>query len=142
MSYLGDQLPLPNPNLLDQEWWEHARNRRLCIQQCTSCGTFRHLPMPTCPNCLSFEYTWTQVSGRGTVYTYTVTHQLLSPALRDYVPYNVVLVELPDAGNVRIISNLVLPKGESPSIGQEVEVVWEQMSEDINLPRFRPVTSP
>jgi uncharacterized OB-fold protein len=63
--------------------------------------------MPVCPGCQSTEIEWVPVSGDGTVFSYTVVHHPVHPALRDAVPYNVAVVLLDGAGDVRLVSNVI-----------------------------------
>jgi uncharacterized OB-fold protein len=71
------------------------------------------------------------------VFSYTIVHHAVHPALADHLPYNVVLVELPDAGGVRLISNVVDVPATDLRVGLEVEVVFEDLDEATTLPRFR-----
>jgi uncharacterized OB-fold protein len=82
------------------------------------------------------ESEWQELSGRGTVYTFTVVRQQFVPA---ELPYVVIAVELEEG--VRIVSNLVETAPEQVRIGLPVEVVWEQMGPALRLPRFRGVSS-
>ena len=108
------------------------------IQRCAACGTWRHPPVPICSACHATTHRWERVSGRGRVFSYTIAHHAVHPALVERVPYNIALVELPDAGGVRLVSNLVDVPGEEVAIGLEVEVVFEEQGE-VTLPRFRRV---
>jgi uncharacterized OB-fold protein len=90
-----------------------------------------------CSSCGSTEYEWTAVSGRGTVFSYIVTHQAIHPALAELVPHLVVLVELEEG--VRITSNVVDCPPDEVAIGMPVEVTFERMNEEITLPKFRRV---
>jgi uncharacterized OB-fold protein len=47
------------------------------------------------------------------------------PALKDACPYIVVVVELPQAGNVRMLGNLMGDPRQDVPIGAEVEAVFE-----------------
>jgi len=137
-TYLPAEIAQIYPDHISEGFWESCARRVLSIQQCASCGTFRHLPRPTCPNCHSFDYRYTPVSGRGTVYSYTVAHHPVHPALASRVPYNVVVVELEEAP-VKLVSNLV--SDETPVIGMPVEVVFEEPAPGVVLPRFRPAAA-
>ena len=141
MSYMPEGMPLPDVNdLINQGYWEHAKKHELVIQRCTQCGTFRHWPAPVCYNCQSFDYEWHKVSGKGTVYSYTICPYPAHPSLKEKVPYNIVLVELPDAGNVRAIGNLVDgTPDEDIHIGMEVEVVFEDIDDETTLPQWKRV---
>jgi hypothetical protein len=90
-----------------------------------------------CPECHSLSFEWAPVSGRGTVYTYAIVTQKLHPYWADRMPYNVVLVELEEG--IRIVSNLVDCPNESIRIGMPVTVVFEDVSDEISLPMFKPV---
>jgi hypothetical protein len=136
MAYLPDAMPLPNTDEIDtKEWWAACQRRQLVVQQCAQCSAFRHPPMPICSNCYSFDFTWTPVSGRGVVYSYIIPHHPVHPALHGHPPYNVVLVELPDAG-VRMIGNLIDTPNNQVRIGLEVEVTWEERG-GVVLPQWK-----
>jgi hypothetical protein len=138
MSYLPPDLPFLVPGHDDAPWWEALRRHELVIQRCAACGTWRHPPVPICSACHATTHRWERVSGRGRVFSYTIAHHAVHPALVERVPYNIALVELPDAGGVRLVSNLVDVPGEEVAIGLEVEVVFEEQGE-VTLPRFRRV---
>lgn len=139
MAYMPEDIPKPDVN--DQSitgYFEHAKKHELVIQKCSKCGTFRHTPMATCYNCQSFDYEWHKVSGKGTIYSYTIIHHPVHPALKERVPYNVVLVEIPDAGNVRVVGNLIDgTPNEDIKIGMPVEVTWEDIDDEITLPQWK-----
>jgi uncharacterized OB-fold protein len=48
------------------------------------------------------------------------------PALREATPYIVVLVELPEAGGIRMLGNLLGSREQPVTIGAPVEAVIEQ----------------
>ena len=139
-TYLPAEIADLHPDEISQGYWESCARRQLSIQQCTDCKTFRHLPTPTCPNCQSFNWEYTPVSGNGTVFSYTVAHHSVHPALGDKVPYNIVLVNLDDAP-VRLVSNLVGVEIDHVEIGMAVEVTWEEQAPGTVIPRFRPRAS-
>jgi uncharacterized OB-fold protein len=89
-----------------------------------------------CPGCRGRGLGWKKVSGLGTVYSYTVTHQAIHPSLRDRVPWTVIMVDL-DEG-VRMISHIVDCPAEDVRIGMRVEVVFEEVEAGVTLPYFRP----
>lgn len=139
-TYLPADIVDLQPDDISQGYWESCARRQLSIQQCTACKTFRHLPTPTCPKCRSFDFQYTPVSGRGTIFSYTIPHHPVHPALASVVPYNVILVDLDDAP-VRLVSNLVGVDNEKIEIGMPVEVVWEEPAPGVVIPRFRPRAS-
>ena len=127
-------------------FWVGAREGRLLIQRCQACGTYIHLPRPVCRACRSFDLAPEQVSGRGTVYTFTETHRPFHPFFVDRVPYLLAAVELEEQAGLRVLSNLVgidEVTGE-PRMGMPVEVDFEWLSDELAIPVFRPAgaTSP
>jgi uncharacterized OB-fold protein len=127
-------LPLPVPDEDSAPFWDYCRKGELQAQRCTSCGRLRYPPRPTCPQCGSTDIEWQQLSGRGKVFTYAVSHQAVHPALEGRVPFTTLVVEL-DEG-VRMTSNLV-EGSPAIEIGTPVEVVFEKATDEITLPRFK-----
>ncbi len=129
--------PVPAPPMIweNMGFWEGIKEHKLVLQRCKECGTWVHPPKPACPKCRSFEKEWAPSSGKGTVYSWVTYQESPDPAFK--APYSVVLVEL-DEG-VRLISNMVDTKPEEISIGLPVEVVFDDISDDLTLPKFRKV---
>jgi uncharacterized OB-fold protein/acyl dehydratase len=126
--------PRPALNRDNAFWFEAAREHRLAIQRCASCGTLRHPPGPCCPQCRSFEWDTVQASGRGTVHSFVVNHHPQVPAF-DY-PLVVVLVELEEG--VRLVANVVDVQPGDVAIGMPVVLDWIDPDPDLALPAFRP----
>ncbi len=121
-----------------KEFWDGCKKHELLIRRCSNCGTFRFPPDPGCYNCGSLDSEWVKIRGEGMVYSYTIVPFSTSPATADKVPYNVIIVELPEAGNVKMVSNLVNCKNEDIYIGMPVELVFEDVTDEVTLPKFRP----
>jgi hypothetical protein len=136
--WFPDDLPAPAASRETLPWWQAAAAHRLVVQRCADCGHARHPPGPLCSRCRSTRDTWQEVSGRGTVYTYTVVQRAFVPSLADRLPYVVIVVALDDAGGVRLVSNLVDADPAAVCVGMAVEVVWEDVAPGLALPRFRP----
>jgi uncharacterized OB-fold protein len=130
--------PLPRIDEVNRPYWEAARRHELLLQKCQECGHYRYPPGETCPFCLSDRLEWVKANGRGTVYTWTVFHQVYHPAFEKNIPYAVVAVEL-DEGP-RLLTNLVNCKIEAINIGMPVEVVFDDVTEEVTLPQFRPIS--
>jgi len=135
--WFPDDMPTPAASRETLAWWQAAAAHHLLVQRCGDCGHMHLPPGPLCPVCRSFNRTWQEVAGRGTVYTYTVVHRAYVPSLADRLPYVVVVVELEGSGGVRFTSNLVDADPSAVRIGMAVEVVWEDMGPGLALPRFR-----
>ncbi|UCG82173.1 MAG: Zn-ribbon domain-containing OB-fold protein [Dehalococcoidia bacterium] len=116
-------------------FWEGVKRHELVIQKCKQCGTWLHPPRPMCPNCRSAEHDWVPSKGKGTVYSWVTYHESPHPGFK--APYSVVLVELEEG--VRLISNLIDVLPDDIYIGMPVEVVFDDIAEDMTLPKFRRV---
>jgi uncharacterized OB-fold protein len=127
-----------NPDGWTRPFWTAAAERRLVCQRCAACGAFRMPPAPFCPACQSQADEWTELSGRGTVYTFTVVRQSSIPQLVNAVPYVIAIVELAEAKNLLLTTNLVETEPERVHIGMPVEVVWDETAPGVVIPRFRP----
>ncbi|MBI2767269.1 MAG: OB-fold domain-containing protein [Chloroflexi bacterium] len=125
--YLPAGLPAPAayPDGLAAEFWEAAQRHELVVQQCNACANFQWGPEFICYRCLSDDLGYTRVSGRGRIYSWERAWYPVHPALRESLPYIVVLVELPDAANVRMVGNLLGDPKQEVVIGSEVEAVFE-----------------
>ena len=128
--------PLPRVDEESKGFWEACQRHELYLQRCGDCRALRYYPRALCPSCLSDRIEWVRASGKGTVYTFTVTHQNQSPGFRDSLPYVMAYVEL--AEGVRMLSNIVGCAPDAVRIGMPVEVVFEDVTPDVTLPKFRP----
>jgi len=128
--------PVPVPNPDNAGFWDACRQGELRLQRCTRCGAWRHHPRPMCPRCGGLEHEWARASGRGVVHTFTIVHRPTLPAFDERVPYNVVAVRLDE--EVFMVSNLVECSLDQIRIGLPVEVVFEPLTDEITLPKFRP----
>lgn len=137
MSYLPTGLPLPEASPEDTPFWDACRDRRLLIRRCNACSLHFHPPMPSCVHCGSINVGWNEVSGEGTVFSYTVAHHAVHKALKGHGPYNIVVVMLDGADDVRLVSNLVDTAPGDIRIGMPVSVHWEELENGAVLPRFR-----
>jgi len=128
--------PVPFPRGEERLFFDAARQKHLAYQQCDVCGTRTAYPRTVCPSCLSDRLTPHRAAGTGVVHSFTTLHRAGNPAMSDRVPYTVVLVDL-DEG-VRVLADLVDAPGEvTPGIGMRVEAVFEELTPEISIPRFR-----
>jgi len=112
-----------------------AKERRLVVQRCASCGTLRFPARSVCGSCFSAEKEWTEVSGRGEVYSFFWMHQVYHPAFAGEVPYAVVVVKLEEGP--QMTTNILDCAKEDLRVGLPVEVAFEDRG-DVRLPQFRP----
>ncbi len=135
--FFPDSMPPPMADATTLPWWKEAAKHRLVVQRCTSCQHTCLPPSPVCSECRSTESDWQEVSGRGEVYTFTRVHRPV--AGNQELPFVIAVIALKGSGGVRMMSNVVGVKPEDVEIGMAVEVIWEDMSEELAVPRFRPV---
>ncbi len=138
MSDLGPSglpVPPPNPNLETQRFWDATAEGRLELPRCDSCGHVVWYPRERCDQCGSTSVTWFEASGRGTVYSCTVTRRIPG-SWRAAAPFVLAYVEL-DEGP-RVVTNIVGCDPETVHIGQAVQVVFDPTPDGPALLRFTP----
>jgi uncharacterized protein len=142
MATVGFLLPAPDED--SDPFWDGCAAGELRMQACASCGRLRFPPRPMCPWCRSFEFEWNALSGHGRIWSFAIPHPPLLSAYSEVAPYNVVVVELDEDPSLRMVGNLVEGPNSplnaiDPStvtIGEPVEVVFDDAVEGIALPRW------
>ncbi len=124
-SYLPPGLPAPAPDALTAPFWQGLREGRLLVQRCSACGTWQLGPEYLCHRCHAFDPGWQAVAPRGRIYSWERVWHPSHPALKAHGPYLVVLVELPQAGGVRLLGNLLGDPLQTVALGAEVQGVFE-----------------
>lgn len=127
-------LPPPVSNPDSQVYWDGARENRLLIRKCKSCGTTHFMPRHLCPSCWSEDLEWIEASGRATVHSYTVIRRAPLPEFAEYVPYLVALVDLEEGP--RMMANILGADALDTKIGDQVEVCFEERGENAKVPQF------
>jgi uncharacterized OB-fold protein len=122
-TYLPAGLPAPStaPDALSQPYWDATREGKLRVQKCRGCSAWQWGPEWVCHRCHSFDLGWEDIKGRGRIYSYQRPHHPVHPALNGHGPYIVVLVELPDYGNIRMVGNLLGDPHQQVQIGAAVQ---------------------
>src|SRR5215472_11130718 len=134
-SVTATRRALPVRNLDNQRFFDSCAEHRMELQKCAACARFRYFPAGICPYCGTLEYEWSQVSGLGTVYSFTWVYRP-APGFEDAVPYAYALVEL-DEGPVKA-TNIVNTREAELKIGLPVRVHYEDVTDDVTLPLFEP----
>ena len=128
--------PQPIMGLYDRPLWRSISEKKLQLQRCSDCSQVRYPPAPVCWRCLSLEYQWEVMSGKGVIHSWVIFHRAY---LEAYVPpYNVIAVRLEEGP--MFTSNL---EGSTPSgnwIGTCVQLCYVEMLDGFVLPRFRILT--
>ena len=122
-------LPAPQVDAATSFFFDKAREGRLFIKACTSCGKQHWYPRALCPFCMG-ETEWRDASGRGTIYSVSVTRRA-GPE-----PYAIAYVTL-DEG-VTLLTNIVDCDLDTLRIGDRVEVTFKPAEGGAVIPMFRP----
>jgi uncharacterized OB-fold protein len=129
--------PVPVIDELSGPFWEAASERRLAIQRCGSCDHYNHPPRPYCDVCLGQNLRFEPVSGRGTVYTFTIMHQRNVAGFEEDAPFINIVVELAEQPQLLMVSNLPIAERARTKIGAVVEVDFEDRDDGVVVPQFR-----
>jgi uncharacterized protein len=131
--------PISSVRLVTDRWtrpfWDAAADHRLVAPRCAECGRFRMPPTPFCPGCHSQVLEWPTLSGRGTIYSYTVVTRAIVPGTEDSIPYVPAVISLDGADETRLISNVVDVPIDCVHVGDAVSVVWDDYP-GLSIPRF------
>jgi uncharacterized protein len=127
--------PVPSVDPDSAPYWEGAKQGKLMIQRCKATGQAFLYSRQLVPGVVESEVEWVEASGKGTIYSFTVARRPAGQAFADDCPYVIVSVDL--AEGARVMSNLVTDDPDSVAIGQAVEVVFDKVSEDLTIPKFK-----
>ncbi|MPZ14886.1 MAG: hypothetical protein GEU73_10780 [Chloroflexi bacterium] len=132
--------PLPTPSSVSQPFWDAAKEHRLIFQRCRLCGTRVFYPRDICPGPQCFgvgSLDWVESTGKGRLYSYTVSYQPAHQAFAGDVPYVLAIIEMDEGW--RMTSNLInFGSQDALRIGLRVEVVWDDVTPEFSLPKFQP----
>ena len=125
--YLPAGLPIPvaETDGLSAPYWEGLRQGKLLVQRCGRCDTWQFGAEWLCHRCHAFDPVWTEVAPRGRIFSWERVWHPSHAALKGHGPYIAVLVELPHAGGIRMVGNLLGDPEQAVVIGTDVEGVFE-----------------
>ena len=129
--------PLPSPSPESQPFWQAARQGHLVLPRCNACDQgYFYYPRATCPNCLSPDLSWEELSGRAALFTYTVAQTPTHPGFAQKEPLIIAIVELEEGP--RMSTNILACPPEKLTIGMPLVAVFEPVDDAIALVKFRP----
>lgn len=136
-------VPVPLPTGLDRPYHEALARHELLLQRC-QCGGWQWPPEVICHHCRRFDPGWAATPVEGRVFSWTRVWHPARTELAAVVPYVVVVVELPAAGNVRLVGNLLLDEPGTAPIAVGDAVRGEFVDQDVHgrkytLLQWRPV---
>jgi uncharacterized OB-fold protein len=130
--------PLPEFRPETKPYWEGTKNHELLIPRSKESGEFFFYPRALSPGeDMSENLEWVKASGKAKVWTYAIHHMGPTKAYKGEPPYVVALVEL-DEG-VKMMTNIVDCDPHDVKVGMEVEVVFDDVTDEVTLPKFKPV---
>lgn len=130
--------PLPDITDLTRPFWTAAREGRLVMQKCASCGTVNFHPKPWCIECGDRGLEWTEMQTGGTVYSYTVSHSVAMNHLGWQAELPVIMCLIDIDGGARMYAQVTDVAAEDMQIGMRVKAYFEPISEEAGIPKFRP----
>lgn len=123
----------PTPDDVTQAWWDAARERRFVIQRCNDCHHMQHYPRAMCVACGCFELEWHEVSGIGTVDSFTTVYRAPHPDLE--TPYVIARIRLDEGPTV--LSRIIGSDETQIGCDAPVRLEWQEIPEGFQLPVFR-----
>jgi uncharacterized OB-fold protein len=130
------QKPLPVPTPTSRPFWDGLASGKVLLQQCGDCQGWVFYPRSRCSHCLSDRLEWREVSGRGTLYTFTIARSPTSPHFADEAPQRLAVVQLEQG--VRLTTTLVNVADADIRIGMQLKPYFDAVSADAVLLRYQP----
>ena len=139
----------PLPDLTDErtaEYFAGAARSELVLPRCDACNRFVWYPEEECPHCGGGAFTWTRVSGRGRLFTWTVVRRAFLPAFEEMVPFVTALVSLIEDPAVRIVSYIVDCEADALAADLPVKAVFRPLrfptvpDQSVTVPMFVPAS--
>ena len=131
--------PIPHPQGESDFYWEKAKQHELWLRKCNDCDEAYFYPRDISPCCFSKDTSWIQASGKATLYTYGIVHRVPHAGFLDDTPYVAAFVELEEGP--RMPTNIIGvddPTPEKLPVGMALEVTFEDITDTITLPKFKP----
>jgi uncharacterized OB-fold protein len=126
--------PIPTPDLITAPYWNHVSEGKFALPRCESCGRYHFYPHGACPHCGGTQIAWTEASGRGEVYSFSVVHRAPGPAFKDDVPYVVAIVKTEEGPH--LLSRVVGVPPDAVKIGMRLKVKVQKIADGPALPVF------
>ena len=134
----GYKKPIPTPQGESDHYWQKAKEGELWLRKCNACGEAYFYPRDISPCCFSRDTTWIKASGKATLFTYGIVQRAPHPGFVEDVPFVTAIVELEEGPTMP--TNIVIddPTPENLQVGMALEAVFEDITDTIALPKFKP----
>lgn len=116
-------------------FWEATREKKVMLQYCPRSRQYQYFPRPVSLFTGRRALEWREVSGHGTIFSYTVANLGAGP-FRGHEPYIIALVRL--AEGVNLMANVVNCDLDAIHIGMEVVPYWLPLPDGRNLLLYQP----
>lgn len=128
--------PLPLITSLSKIFYDGCRENKLLYQKCEDCNEVIFYPKQLCSNCFGRNLQWVSSSGKGIIHSFTICYDSVPPAFAADTPFVLAIIRMEEG--FTILSNIVECKFNELRSDLPVEVVYEKVTPEITLPRFRP----
>lgn len=130
--------PLPEPTPVSRPFWDGLRERKVRVQFSPSLGEYVFYPRLLAPGTLADDLEWREISGMGTLYTFTVAGRETAPPWADSLPQLLAVVQW-DEGP-KFSTELVETDPNELKVGLRVEPVFDDVpGSEITMLRYRAV---
>lgn len=131
------QKPMPVPTPVSAPFWAALREHRIEIQYSPSSAAYIFYPRLLAPGTFADDLLWREISGEGTLYTYTVADRPTAPPWADALPQILAVVQW--AQGPRLSTELVNVRPDQIRIGMAVKPVFcDYPDQDLTLLRYEP----
>jgi uncharacterized OB-fold protein len=128
--------PVPVTTVETKPFWDGTRQHDLCLPQCVQCGYLHYPPQPRCRRCSAQDMTWTTLSGRGRLWSWTIVHLPSLPGVEP--PFAICEVELEEQDGLMFVALADVAEHDLAT-GLQVEV---RFAEDENGTAYPQVHRP
>jgi uncharacterized OB-fold protein len=135
VTVTGPTKPRPYPTPTTRPFWEALAEGHVLLQRCNACGAWNHYPRYRCVACLSDDLGWEEVSGEGTIFTFTIARTPVTPHFADEVPQLLAIVELDEGPHLSSV--IVDAAPDDLAVGRRVVPVFEHGDDGITLLKHR-----
>jgi hypothetical protein len=132
---MAPTIPAMDPEA--RPYFAAAAEARFSVPICNQCRRHHWYPAPACPYCGSGDISWSALSGRAEVQSFTVVEYV--PAGEQ--PYILAVIEPADAPGVHILADIVDAIPQEMRIGMAVRAVFESAGPGLGLVHFAPATA-
>ncbi|HSB94807.1 MAG TPA: OB-fold domain-containing protein [Spongiibacteraceae bacterium] len=123
------EFPTPDRDLPAlRPFWSAAAQQRLELPRCNACRQFNWYPGEQCRHCSHAQFTWIEVTPRGTLFSWSVVQRPLFAPYALIAPYIPAIVELSAAPGVRLVTRLVDAEPSTLQIGAPIELLFADLT--------------